>query len=443
MQCARASAMRLPRVANAGLQRAYTNVPLKSGLTANELMHMDEEFILPLYARVPIVFTEGQGSTLLSHDGEPYLDFMSGVAVNALGHGDPEWREAVKEQVDRLTHISNYYHCEWAAPLAERLVKSTDFASKVFFCNSGCEANEAALKFARKRAVVTSGAKLDTKAGVNTNEKTEIVAFEHSFHGRSMGALSTTHKLAYRLPFQPMIPGVKFVPYNDAKAAAAAITSKTAAVIVEPVQGEGGVTPATKEFLEAVRQSCDEHDATLIFDEVQIGLARSGRLWCHEHVGVMPDILTFAKPIAAGLPMGGVLMSSKVSDTIQKGDHGTTFGGSPLVTRVATMVFDRLSDGDCLREVQRKSEKISTELTRICEPHIKSGLVKQIRGLGLLQGLELSKPVAKLITHAREESHVLFINAGDNVLRLAPALTVSDEDIDVALEAIKKALAAY
>lgn len=343
----------------------------------------------------------------------------------------------------KQTHVSNYYHSEWAAPLAKRLVTSTAFASKVFYCNSGCEANEAALKFARKRAVVTSGARLDVKAGVNTNEKTEVLAFEHSFHGRTMGALSATHKLAYRLPFQPAMPGVKFVPYNDAKAAVAAINEKTSAVIVEPVQGEGGVTPASQEFLQAIRESCDEHSATLIMDEVQIGLGRSGKLWCHEHAGVLPDILTFAKPIAAGLPMGGVLMSKKVADTIQKGDHGTTFGGNPLVTRVGTMVFDRISDPGFLREVQRKADKIQAGLATICDPYVASGLVKQIRGVGLLQGVELTQPVAKLITRAREDSHVLFINAGDNVLRLAPALTVTDEDIDAALKAIERGLASY
>eukprot|EP01094_Clydonella_sp_ATCC50884_P013129 TRINITY_DN233_c0_g1_i2.p1 TRINITY_DN233_c0_g1~~TRINITY_DN233_c0_g1_i2.p1 ORF type:complete len:354 (-),score=125.14 TRINITY_DN233_c0_g1_i2:280-1341(-) len=341
------------------------------------------------------------------------------------------------------THISNYYHNEWGAPLAKKLVESTSFASKVFYCNSGCEANEAALKFARKHAVVVSGAVVDPHTATNTNKKTKIVAFSSSFHGRTAGALSATAKLQYRLPFEPLVHGVSFAAYNDAEAAAKLVDDECAAVIVEPVQGEGGVTPASREFLQALRALCDKHHAALIFDEVQIGLARSGKLWCHEHAGVSPDILSFAKPIAAGLPMGGVLMAPHIAKAVVAGDHGTTFGGGPLVTRAAYLVLQRLSKETFLEDVREKANYLKESLEEATAAHQASGLIQQVRGLGLLQGLVLTKPVKPVIEHSREHANVLFINAGDNVLRLAPPLTVSKSEIDEAVSAIAAALAAY
>jgi acetylornithine aminotransferase len=352
--------------------------------------------------------------------------------------------------LDRQVHFSNYYHNQWAPLLAQKLIESTKAFDRVFFCNSGCEANEAAIKFSRKHGAVVSGtlphpasqsATMPETLASLSNAKHKIVAFEKSFHGRTMGAVSVTHKLAYRAPFAPLVPGVLFGKLNDIDDARRLIDEHTAAVMVEPVQGEGGITPCTADFLQALRELCTRNKALLVFDEIQCGLGRSGKLWAHEHYGgVEADMLTFAKPIAGGLPMGGVLMTDDVASCIAKGDHGTTFGGGPLASRAALAVVERIANADFLSKVSSSAAYLKRRLTDATVAHGQSGLLREIRGVGLLMGIELAVPVAPVIEHARDHGGVLFINAGDNVVRLCPPLVISDKEIDQAVDAIAGAL---
>ncbi len=392
-------------------------------MQTNEVVALEAKYIVPTYIRPPVVFSHGQGIYLYDLDGNRYLDFSAGIAVTALGHSDEMWAKAVAEQAGRLTHVSNLYHTLPQLELAQRLVENS-FADKVFFCNSGSEANETALKFARKYARSQSG----------SGSKTGIVAFHGSFHGRTMGALSTTYKDKYRQPFEPLVPGVTFAEFNNLEAAATAISPDTCAVIVEPVQGEGGIHPANQAFLAGLQTLCDENDALLIFDEVQCGLGRTGNLWAHEQSGVTPDIMTLAKPLAGGLPIGATLVTGAVSGAIKPGDHGNTFAGGPLVCTAANVVFDRINDPGFLAHVRETGNYLQESLSQL-----DSSLVITVRGQGLLIGVELSVPVAPVITLAREQG-LIIINAGENVLRLCPPLIASREDVDLALDILGRCL---
>ncbi|MEJ2751253.1 MAG: acetylornithine transaminase [Chloroflexota bacterium] len=385
-------------------------------MEAEDIIKLEADFVLQTYVRPDVVFTHGEGAVLYDSTGKPYLDFMSGIAVTALGHSDPDWVLAVCDQAGKLVHVSNLYHTAPQAMLAQRLVENS-FADRVYFCNSGTEANEAAFKFARKYARETAG----------EESKTKIVAFSGSFHGRTMGSLAATYKAHYREPFEPLMPGVVFISYNDPEAAREAIDDQVCAVIVEPVQGEGGVRPATAEFLAALRALCDEHHALLIFDEVQCGLGRTGTLWAYESTGVTPDIMTLAKPLAGGLPIGATLVTQAVADVIKPGDHASTFAAGPLVCRAALTVFDRLSGPGFLANVRAQADYLQHRLSML-----ESDLIVEVRAAGLLVGVEMKIPVAPLIAGAREQG-LLVINAGDNVLRLAPPLIIDREAIDQAV----------
>ncbi|MFN2161661.1 MAG: acetylornithine transaminase [Candidatus Promineifilaceae bacterium] len=385
-------------------------------MEAEDIIKLEADFVLQTYVRPDVVFTHGEGAVLYDSTGKPYLDFMSGIAVTALGHSDPDWVSAVCDQAGKLVHVSNLYHTAPHAMLAQRLVENS-FADRVYFCNSGTEANEAAFKFARKYARETAG----------EESKTKIVAFSGSFHGRTMGSLAATYKAHYREPFEPLMPGVVFISYNDPEAAREAIDDQVCAVIVEPVQGEGGVRPATAEFLAALRALCDEHHALLIFDEVQCGLGRTGTLWAYESTGVTPDIMTLAKPLAGGLPIGATLVTQAVADVIKPGDHASTFAAGPLVCRAALTVFDRLSGPGFLANVRAQADYLQHRLSML-----ESDLIVEVRAAGLLVGVEMKIPVAPLIAGAREQG-LLVINAGDNVLRLAPPLIIDREAIDQAV----------
>lgn len=374
-----------------------------------------QQVLVHTYNRPSVVFTHGQGSTLYDTAGQPYLDFTAGIAVNALGHAHPAWVAAVQAAAARLTHVSNLYHTVPHIELAARLV-DLSFAHRVFFANSGSEANEGALKFARKWARTTHGP-----------HKTGLVAFGHGFHGRTMGALSVTEKPRYREPFDPLVPGVRFGAFNDVVGLTGLIDDSTAAVIVEPVQGEGGVHPATPEFMQALRTACDAHNALLIVDEVQIGLGRSGKLWGHQHGGITPDIMTLAKPLANGLPIGAVLTTELVASAIEPGDHGSTFAGGPLVCAAANVVVDIVSQPGFLADVTRKSQHLRQRLH-----DLNSDAIIQIRGAGLLVGVELTRPAAPLVDAARTAG-LLVLSAGENVLRLAPPLIVTEAEIDRAV----------
>ncbi|MCB0215961.1 MAG: acetylornithine transaminase [Chloroflexi bacterium] len=387
------------------------------------ILAAEKAHLLGVYARVPVLLMRGRGMQVWDADGRRYLDFTAGIAVNALGHGDPEWAAVVADQAGRLTHTSNLFSNLPMVALAERLTRSS-FAERVFFANSGTEANEAAIKLARKAG----------QAGA-AGPRTRIVAFSHGFHGRSIGALSLTFNPAYREPFGPLLSEVRFAPYNDVRAAWTAIDDTVCAVFVEPVQGEGGVRAAEPEFLRALREVCDQTGALLVFDEVQCGLGRSGRLWAHEHYGVVPDLLTAAKPLAGGLPIGVLLASAGVADVLQPGDHGSTFAGGPLVCRAACQVFDRVTAPGFLERVADVGSHLRERLGALEDPRI-----VEIRGLGLLLGLRLSQPAAPIATAARERG-LLVLTAGKDVLRLAPPLIASRDDADRAVDILAACLA--
>ena len=392
--------------------------------TAETLVDLAERVLAPTYRRPPVVFTHGEGVYVYDAQGRRYLDFVAGIAVCALGHADPGVAAVVAEQARRLVHMSNLYHTEPHLCLAEALV-ARSFADRVFFCNSGAEAVEAALKFARKYAHIRFG-----------GHKVGFVAFTHGFHGRTMGALSVTEKAAYREPFAPLVPGVTFAPFNDVEAARAAITEETCAVIVEPIQGEGGVHVATPEFLQALRERCDAVGALLIFDEVQCGLGRTGTLWAYEAYGVEPDLLTVAKPLANGLPIGAVLMREPVAAVLQPGDHGSTFAGGLLVAAVALHVFRRLSDPAFLARVREVGAFLRARLESAGLPG-----VREIRGRGLLLGIEIAGD-ARAVVAAALERGLLVTTAGDTVVRLVPPLIVTEAQIEEAVALLKAAMEA-
>ena len=366
--------------------------------------------LLGVYAPVGPRFVGGEGTELIAEDGTHYLDFVAGIGVNALGYNHPVVRAAVEHALATgLIHVSNLYRTEPAERLAEELV-ARSFADRVFFCNSGAEANEAAFKFARK----WSG-------------KSEIVAFTGSFHGRLFATLAATDRPEYRKPFEPLVPGIRIVPREDWAAVDHAVSaSRTAAVIVEPVQGEGGVRPLDPEWLGFLRELCDSRGVAVIFDEVQCGLGRTGTLFAYEQTGVVPDVLTLAKPLAGGLPMGAVLLRDAIASALKPGDHATTFGGAPLVASVALEVVRTIAQPDFLAAVRQKGEWLGNRLARLAT---RSAQVRDVRGRGLMWGLELAGPAAPCVTAARERG-LLVLTAGANVLRLLPPLVISPEELE-------------
>lgn len=377
--------------------------------TASATAALADSLLVPTYARGPLVLERGEGVWLFDDRGRRYLDFGAGIAVMALGHSDPEWLATVREQAGRLVHVSNLYHTQPQTDLAARLV-SHSFADRVFFTNSGTEATEAAFKLARRWARAVHGP-----------QKHRILAFSGGFHGRSLGALSATWKPAYREPFEPLLPGVDFAPFNDVEAATAAIGPQTCAVMVEPVQGEGGIIAARPEFLSALRQACDLHGALLVYDEVQCGLGRLGRLWAHEGLA-FPDIMTLAKPLAGGLPIGAALTTDRVAAAIHAGEHGSTFAGGPLVAAAACTVFDRIRHPAFLAQVRQVGQTLRAGLEDLHDPK-----VVEIRGEGLFVGLELDRPVRPLIAAAQERG-LLLIGAGERVVRLCPPLVLTQDE---------------
>lgn len=382
----------------------------------SQAIHQTGQYVAQTYKRAPFVIKHGKGMRLWDENGKEYLDMVSGIAVMALGHSDPHIAQIIQEAAQTLMHVSNLYYTEPQAALAQTLVEKS-FADRVFFCNSGAEANEACLKFARKVAYANG-----------EHKRREFIAFTNAFHGRTMGALAVTPKEAYQEPFRPLMGGVRILPMNDLEAAAAQINQTTCGVIVEPIQGEGGVYPADEAFLRGLRRLCDQHGALLIFDEIQCGLGRTGKLWTHEHYGVVPDLMSLAKPLGAGLPIGAALMTEKVHSALAAGDHGSTFAGGALVCAVAKHVVERISDPQFLAQVNETSGYLWDKLAEINSSHI-----KEIRGRGLMIGIELDFPVADLI-QAGYEHGLLLVGAGANVLRLLPPLIMEKSDVDVFIE---------
>lgn len=381
------------------------------------------------YGRAPVVLVSGKGCKLYDVEGREYLDMTSGIAVNALGHCDPDWVKAVADQAHVLTHVSNVYYSVPQVELAKRLVDCS-FADRVFFTNSGAEANEAAIKFARK---FQRHSNPDVK-----DPATEFISFTNSFHGRTMGALALTSKEQYRSPFEPVMPGVTFVEYGNIKATQELIRrGKTAAVFVEPIQGEGGIYSATKEFLEFLRTACDDAGALLVFDEVQCGLGRTGYLWAHEAYGIFPDIMTLAKPLAGGLPIGAALVTERVASSINYGDHGSTFAGGSLVCNAALTVLEKISKPEFLSSVSKKG----LYLKEILQQKLgRNSHVKEIRGLGFIIGIELDVPASPLVSACRN-SGLLVLTAGKgNVVRLVPPLTVTKQELRLASDILQNAM---
>ena len=383
----------------------------------DDIIQMEHDYLLPVYARPDIVFTDGRGSTLYDSRGRAYLDCAAGIAVNALGYADPELTEVAQQAAAGLWHVSNLYHTAPAARLARMLVETSGFAQRVHFSLCGASANEGAFKFARKFARAHHG-----------EGKFHIVSFSNAFHGRLFGSLAATPRPKYQQPFEPLMPGVRVAEFNSLPSAAVAIQDDVCAVIVEPLQGEGGIHAATPAFLQGLRDLCDAHDALLIFDEVQCGLGRTGTLWAWQDCGVAPDLLTSAKPLAGGLPMGAILMTPRVADVMAVGDHASTFAGGPFVAAVAEAVVRRISQPAFLAEVRRKGEVLKERLQEINSPH-----VLEVRGRGLLLGLQLDIPAGDVVKAGFEHGLVL-INAGPDVLRLAPPLVITDAELDTVVE---------
>ncbi len=378
-----------------------------------EVIQKDQQFSVPVAARPDFVLTRGEGVTLYDAEGKAYTDWVAGIAVNALGYGDKELTDVVNQQMGTgLIHVSGLYHTQAMVELAE-LLCSISFADKAYFCNSGAEANEGALKFARKRAYVN-----------DQPNKTKVVSFTQAFHGRTLGALSVTPSEKYQKPFKPMVPGAVVGEFNSIESARELIDDDTVAVVVEPIQGEGGINVATDAFLQALRQICDERGAALIFDEIQCGLGRTGELWAHTASGVTPDIMTLAKPLAGGLPIGAILVTEEIGAAMSPGDHGSTFSGGAVVTRAAEMVVNRIMSTGFLEHVREVGDYLLERLAEINSPHI-----TDVRGRGLMSGIELDIPPAGVVA-AGYEHGLLLVSSGTNVIRFVPPLIVEKQHVD-------------
>jgi acetylornithine/N-succinyldiaminopimelate aminotransferase len=378
--------------------------------------------LLPVYER-DMTIVSGKGSRLTDDAGNVYLDFAAGIGVNGMGYGHPKVVAAIKKQAGRLIHSSNLYYTEPVIALAERLVALT-FPSKAFFTNSGTESVEAAIKFARRIG--------------GPQGRTELVAFEGSFHGRTLGALSLTWKEKYRAPFEPLVPGVRFSPWNDLKAASANIGPKTAAVFVEPVQGEGGIRVAPDDFLHGLSDLCRDQGALLVSEEVQCGLGRTGSLFAFQRANLRPDMVTLAKPLGGGLPLGAVLLREDLAGALHPGDHGSTFGGNPVAAAAALAVLDRLTSGNFLGKVQKKSRLLRRGLEDLSARH--PNQIAEIRGVGLMIGIEFHGPAGPILQGLRARG-ILATKAGDNVLRLLPPLVIKRSEIEGFLAALEAVLA--
>ena len=391
----------------------------------NNKIQAAEENLIHVYNRFPVVLDHGKGMYLYDTEGKEYLDFAAGIAVCGLGYGNEELNNALKAQIDKLCHTSNLYYHESCGEAAKELNRVSGM-DRVFFTNSGTEANEGALKAARKYAYTK-------KSG-----RYEFIAMENSFHGRSFGAVSVTGHDSYREPFEPVLPGVKFAKFNDLDSVKALVSDKTCAIILEPLQGEGGINLATREFMEGVRKICDDNDILMICDEVQCGMARTGTMFAWQGFGVKPDIITMAKAIGNGIPVGAFAMTERVAEySLQPGDHGATYGGNPLACTAVKKVIEIFEREDIVGHVNRVAPYLTKRLDELVN---KMDCVAERRGKGLMQGLALSKPAGEVISRAVAEG-LLVIQAEGNVLRFLPPLIVEEKHIDEMIGKLKKALA--
>ena len=393
-------------------------------MNTKQIIEEAESNLIHTYNRYQIVLDKGDGVRLYDTDGKEYLDFGAGIAVFALGYNNKEYNDALKAQIDKLVHTSNYFYNEPAAKAAKALTSASGM-DRVFFTNSGTEAVEGAIKLAKKYAYLKDG---------STDH--EIIAMEHSFHGRSMGALAVTGNKHYQEAFGPMIPGIRFAQFNNLDSVKELVNDKTCAIIFETIQGEGGVYPAKKEFIEGVRKLCDEKGILLILDEIQCGMGRSGSMFAFQQYGVKPDIVTSAKALGCGVPIGAFMATEQVAKALVPGDHGTTYGGNPLACAAAVEVFRLFDKLNVTDNVKNVGKYLETQLKSLVE---KYDVVKAQRGIGLIQGIELTVNPKDVIAKCLDNGLILF-SAGTNVIRFVPPLVITRDDVDQMMVRLKKAL---
>lgn len=384
-------------------------------MSMQEYIEEAESALLHTYNRYQLVLDRGDGVYLYDIEGKRYLDFCAGIAVFALGYNNREYNDALKNQIDKVIHTSNYYYNVPAIEAAKKIKKASGM-DRIFFTNSGAEAVEGALKAARKYAYLKDG---------STDH--EIIAMNHSFHGRTMGALAVTGNAKYREPFEPLIGNIKFADYNDIESVKAQLTDKTCAIILETVQGEGGLVPAKEEFLKEIRSICDERDILLILDEIQCGMGRTGYMFAWQKFGVKPDIMTTAKALGCGVPVGAFLMTEKVGQhSLEAGDHGTTYGGNPLACAAVEKVLDLFERNHIIENVREVAPYLEKRLDELASKH---SCIVERRGAGLMQGLVFDRPVRDIINSAMDKGLIL-INAGENIIRFVPPLVITKENVD-------------
>ena len=409
-------------------QTRKTGERAQSAETA-ELVATGQRRYVPNYAPKEMILDRGAGARMWDLDGNEYVDLGAGISVTSLGHGDPELAEALAAQAGRLWHVSNLYFAEPVVRLADELCEAS-FADRVFFCNSGAEANEAAIKLARKHASLRHG-----------GEKREIVTFHGGFHGRTIATVTATAQPKYQEGFGPMPGGFRYCDYNDVAALDAAIGERTCAVLVEPIQGEGGVVPAEDGFLAAIAERCRAHDALLMFDEIQSGLARTGRSFAYQwEEGVVPDVVTIAKALGGGLPIGAMLVGAKAAETLQPGSHGSTFGGNPVAAAVARVVLRKLGSPELLANVERQGERLRKRLVAL---HNEIGFISEVRGKGLMLGAVLRDEWAGRAGELGEVCRrhgVLVLQAGSDVVRFLPPLNITDAELDDGMDRFEAAM---
>lgn len=387
-----------------------------STLEKEQIISDEKKYVIGTYGRVPVVLVKGNGMSVFDTDGKEYLDFLAGIGVNNVGHCHPKVVEAIKNQAETLIHVSNIYYNVPQIELAKKLVNLSGL-DKAFFCNSGAEANEAAIKLARKYA------KANGKEG-------EIITMEHAFHGRTLTTITATPKAKYQEGFEPLPTGFKYIPFNDIDALKAGISEKTSAIMIEPVQGEGGIHPADNEYLKAVRKLCDENNIVLIFDEVQCGMGRTGTLFAYEQYGVVPDIVTLAKGLGGGFPIGAMVAKSEIASAFTPGSHGTTFGGNPLACASSAAALDVISE--LLDNAVEMGEYFKNSLKTLEE---KYEFVKEVRSLGLMVGIELTFNGSDIVSKMFEKGFLINCTL-DTVLRFLPPLIVEKEHIDAMISAL-------
>jgi acetylornithine/N-succinyldiaminopimelate aminotransferase len=389
-----------------------------------EIQGLEQKYLLQTYARYPLLIERGKGVYVYDSEGKKYLDLVGGLGVNALGHAHPRIVKVIREQAAKAIHLSNLYYNEYQGQLAEKLCRLSGL-DRAFFANSGTEAMEGALKLARAAGHEAGG-----------DGKCKVVALEGSFHGRTFGSLSMTGQEKYRTGFEPMLGGVEFVGLNDAAAFRAAVNDETCAIVLEPIQGEGGIRACSPEFLQTARDAADRHQAALIFDEIQCGLGRTGTLFAYQHVGVTPDIVAIAKPLAAGVPLGAFLLRERFASALTTGKHGTTFGGGPLACRTALEYLAVIEDEKLLERVRAVGDYLNAELKALAK---KSKLATEVRGVGMMQAMELSIPARPIVERVMQEG-VLINSTQDTVLRFLPPFLLEEKHVDKAIRVLRKVL---